>query len=69
MAIRMGIMGVGRIGRLHADHLSSRVPGAEVTAICDVNQEAAREVADKLRVPRVYGDTELMIKIKVIRPT
>jgi myo-inositol 2-dehydrogenase/D-chiro-inositol 1-dehydrogenase len=56
MSVRVGVLGVGRIGRLHAEHLSSRVPGAELTAICDVDQVAAREVADQLRIPRVYGD-------------
>ncbi len=60
--IQMGIIGVGRIGRLHAEHLATRVPGAGVAAICDVNQEAAREVADSLRVPRVYADPEALCK-------
>ena len=35
--IRMGVIGVGRIGRLHAEHLAYRVPGAGLTAICDVD--------------------------------
>jgi myo-inositol 2-dehydrogenase/D-chiro-inositol 1-dehydrogenase len=62
MTLRMGILGVGRIGRLHAEHLSFRVPGAEVSAICDVKQEAAREVADQLRVPRVFADPAALVR-------
>lgn len=62
MATRMGILGVGRIGRLHAEHLSQRVAGAEVTAVCDVNPQAAREVADRLRIPRVYGEPEALCR-------
>ena len=54
--IRVGVLGVGRIGRLHTDHLATRVPGASVTAISDLDLDAAREVADRLRVPRVLGD-------------
>ena len=60
--IKVGIIGVGRIGRLHAEHLAFRVPGAEVAAICDVDSDAAREVADRLRVPRVYADPEALCK-------
>lgn len=62
MATRMGILGVGRIGRLHAEHLCQRVAGAEVTAVCDVNPQAAREVADRLRIPRVYGEPEALCR-------
>jgi len=54
--IRVGILGVGRIGRLHTDHLATQIPGANVTAISDLDLDAAREVADRLRVPRVLGD-------------
>ena len=56
--IRMGIVGVGRIGRLHAEHLAKQVPGATVEAIADVDMDAARSVADQLRVPRVLKDAQ-----------
>ena len=43
--VRIGIVGAGRIGALHAQLLSSRVPGAQVVAVADVNAEAAERVA------------------------
>ena len=32
--IRIGIVGVGRMGRRHAENLAFRVPGAELVAAC-----------------------------------
>lgn len=43
--IRLGLIGAGRIGRLHAENLCHRVPGAKLVAVCDVNVAAARECA------------------------
>ena len=54
--LRIGIIGAGRIGKLHAANLANRVPGAEVAAISDVCLEAARELANKLGVKAVYED-------------
>ena len=54
--LKVGIIGAGRIGRLHAENLVRRVPGAEVVAIADVVEEAAQRCAQKLGIPRAYGD-------------
>ena len=45
MTIKLGIIGAGRIGRVHADTLTTRVPGAEVLAIADVFEDAAKSAA------------------------
>ena len=54
-ALRIGIIGAGRIGRLHANNLKSRVPGAELVAISDVYAPAAKEVAASLGIS-AYSD-------------
>ena len=54
--IRFGVIGAGRIGKIHAENLATRVPGASVAAIADVNQAAAQELAARLHVPAVYAD-------------
>ena len=51
MAVRIGVLGVGRIGRMHADIIANETDGAEVAAVFDVNDAAAAQVADALRVP------------------
>jgi myo-inositol 2-dehydrogenase / D-chiro-inositol 1-dehydrogenase len=44
--VRIGVIGVGRIGRLHAELLARRVPGAAVTMVHDPHEESARTVAE-----------------------
>lgn len=42
--IRIGLIGTGRIGSLHARLVAREVPGLELAAVYDVDQEAARAV-------------------------
>jgi len=54
--LNIGIIGAGRIGRVHAASLVYRVPNAGVLMIADVNEQAAHEVAARLGIPKVTGD-------------
>ena len=54
--LRIGVIGAGRIGKLHSNNLVSRVPNAELVAISDVYEPAAKELAEKLNVPNYYND-------------
>ena len=58
--IKFGIIGVGRLGYEHACNLASRIPGAELVAICDGNEKRAKEVAEELGVSAVYSDPKAM---------
>lgn len=49
--ISVGIIGTGRIGRLHAELLARRIPGAAVGAVYDVHPPFALDVAAALDVP------------------
>ena len=49
--VRMGVIGVGRIGSMHADLLARQVPGAEVTRVTDAHADSARVVGRRLGVP------------------
>ncbi len=53
-AIRIGLIGAGRIGQVHAEHLAHRVPGVELVAIADVNVAAAQKLADRHRIAGVF---------------
>ena len=48
--LRIGVIGTGRIGRLHANNLVSSVKDADVVAVSDMNLPAAREVAQALHL-------------------
>jgi myo-inositol 2-dehydrogenase/D-chiro-inositol 1-dehydrogenase len=54
--VKVGVIGAGRIGKIHAESLATRVPGAVVEAIADVNLAAAQQLAEKLHIPHVYAD-------------
>ena len=45
--VRIGVLGCGRIGRMHADLLATRVEGASPTAVFDVVADAAADVASR----------------------
>jgi myo-inositol 2-dehydrogenase/D-chiro-inositol 1-dehydrogenase len=46
--VRIGVLGLGRIGRLHAELLARQVEGAAVTAVYDVDAAAAAGTAAAL---------------------
>jgi myo-inositol 2-dehydrogenase/D-chiro-inositol 1-dehydrogenase len=56
----VGVIGVGRIGRMHAELLARRVPGATVTRVHDTHEESARDVAETLGVVAAGGLDELL---------
>ncbi len=64
--IKVGIIGAGRIGRVHAATLAYRLPEAEPAAITDVNVVAAREVAQLLGIPKVTANADEIFASKDI---
>jgi myo-inositol 2-dehydrogenase / D-chiro-inositol 1-dehydrogenase len=58
--LRVGVLGTGRIGRMHAEFLAQRVPGAALATVYDVNSDAAAEVASRLGVPASGSAHELV---------
>jgi myo-inositol 2-dehydrogenase/D-chiro-inositol 1-dehydrogenase len=53
MAVKVGIIGAGRIGKVHTENLQTRISSGEVVAIADINQSAAEETARRFNVPKV----------------
>jgi myo-inositol 2-dehydrogenase / D-chiro-inositol 1-dehydrogenase len=54
--IRFGVIGAGRIGKIHAENLALRIPGAAVFAIGDPLLEQAQATAQKLQIPKAVDD-------------
>ncbi len=60
--LKIGIIGAGRIGKVHAENIAFRIPEAELAAIADVNAEAARRLAERSRGARVAGSAEELLR-------
>ncbi|MDW5525557.1 Gfo/Idh/MocA family oxidoreductase, partial [Carnobacterium maltaromaticum] len=43
MNLRIGVIGTGAIGKEHINRITNKLSGAEITAVTDVNQEAAQQ--------------------------
>jgi UDP-N-acetyl-2-amino-2-deoxyglucuronate dehydrogenase len=57
--VRIALVGCGRISRNHFDALS-RVPGFELTAVCDIVEGRAREHGSRLGVPWYVSYEEML---------
>ena len=59
--IGIGVVGLGRIGRLHAEIIKYKVENAELVAVSDVVEELAKSVGEKLKV-KWYTDYDKMLR-------
>jgi myo-inositol 2-dehydrogenase/D-chiro-inositol 1-dehydrogenase len=60
--INVGIIGAGRIGRLHAENLVRRIPQASVSAVCDIVLEAAQKCAAELGISTATQDHRVIME-------
>jgi len=55
-SLKIGLIGAGRIGLMHAEHLTSRVRSAELLIVADAFEEAAKECAERYAIPYFVQD-------------
>ncbi|WP_379131728.1 Gfo/Idh/MocA family protein [Paenibacillus sp. sgz500958] len=58
--VKVGIVGCGNISGIYMENLSGMFSGTEVVACADLNEERAREAADKYGIPHVLTTSELL---------
>jgi myo-inositol 2-dehydrogenase/D-chiro-inositol 1-dehydrogenase len=51
--VQVGLIGAGRIGRVHAETIANRIPEANLLAVADVFLEAAQKCAVDFQIPSV----------------
>ncbi len=51
--INVGLIGAGRIGRVHAKNLAYRIPQARLVAVADVFLDAAQKCAADYQIPQI----------------
>ncbi|HGW6206948.1 TPA: Gfo/Idh/MocA family oxidoreductase, partial [Enterococcus faecalis] len=64
--IRVGIVGLGRLGKVHAKNLSSAVSGCELTAACSLVESELAFAQKELGVKYTFSSYEEMVQSAVI---
>jgi len=64
--LNVGIIGLGRLGRVYARDLAGRIPETRVVAVADPLGNLAKEVAEEFDVPKAYTDPMAMIDDKTV---
>ena len=60
--IKVGVIGAGRIGKIHASNIIKNFPDVEVKAIADICADNIREWALSLGIDKVYADYKKIIE-------
>jgi myo-inositol 2-dehydrogenase/D-chiro-inositol 1-dehydrogenase len=60
--LKVGIIGAGRIGTVHAATLAYRIPSARILAIADVNLAAAQQAAAQFGIPTAADDPAVVLE-------
>ena len=55
-AIQIGLIGAGRIGRVHTETIANRTPDANILAVADVFEQAAQKCAAEFGIPSFHKD-------------
>ena len=58
--VRIGLAGLGRMGRVHAANLSGRCPSARLACVFDTDAGAAREMGERFEVPRASSYEDML---------
>jgi myo-inositol 2-dehydrogenase/D-chiro-inositol 1-dehydrogenase len=59
--VRIGLIGAGRIGKIHAENIARHIPDAELVAVADVDLAAAEETADRHAVREAMTDHKTLL--------
>jgi len=60
--LNVGIIGAGRIGRVHAKHLAFQIPRAALSVVADVDEAAARDCAQQVDAPDAVQDYRAVLE-------
>ena len=73
--LNVGVIGLGRLGRVYARDLAGRIPETRLVAVADPMGNLAKEIAEEFDVPKSYTDPLAMIDdtnveaIVIVTPT
>src|SRR5262245_14202945 len=59
--LKVGVIGVGRLGKVYVGHLAGRIPETSVAAVADIDRALSERIADEFDVPRAYGSADELL--------
>ena len=62
--LNVGVIGLGRLGRVYARDLAGRIPETRLVAVADPMGNLAKEIAEEFDVPKSYTDPLALIDDK-----
>ena len=60
--LKIGVIGAGRIGKIHAGNLATRVQGAQLAGVADIDYAAAQQLANQLHSNLATADYRELLK-------
>ena len=63
----MGVVGVGTMGKRHAENIRRLIPEARLIAVADADLERAKQVAAELEIDPYYNSVEALVERKDIQ--
>jgi scyllo-inositol 2-dehydrogenase (NAD+) len=73
--LKVGVVGLGRLGKVYVRDLAGRIPETTVVAVADSDRALADQIAEQFDVPKAYGAAEDLIAdrdvdaVVVVSPT
>ena len=64
--INIGLLGLGRLGKVYARELAHGIPAARLIAVADTDVATAQKIAEELQVPHWYADPYALLEDKAI---
>jgi len=63
--VKVGIIGIGTIGTVHADAFSANSNDAEIAIFCDINSERLKVMGEKYKVGKLCSDYKDVLKSNI----
>ncbi|GAA0078091.1 Gfo/Idh/MocA family oxidoreductase [Clostridium sp. CTA-5] len=62
--VNFGIVGLGRLGKVHAENLAFKIPNANLLAVCSIDKNQVEEIQKEWNIQYGYTDFDQMLANK-----
>jgi scyllo-inositol 2-dehydrogenase (NAD+) len=59
--LKVGVVGLGRLGKVYVRDLAARIPETTVVAVADSDHALADQIAEQFDVPKAYGSAQELL--------